>query len=118
MQKQGCSGGASGVLSLPVYQLAIIEFVEAVGVVEAEQTEKGEASRNDRLIAVAAESRDHRDVRSLDDLTDNVLEEIEHFFVSYNAIKGKEFKPLGRFGPDRAEKLVQEGMERHRKGRR
>ncbi len=35
-----------------------------------------------------------------------LLEEIEHFFISYNTIKGKKFKPRGRFGPDRARKLV------------
>jgi inorganic pyrophosphatase len=66
----------------------------------------------DRLIAVAEKSRDHRDVRSLGDLSRRLLEEIEHFFVSYNEVKGKVFKPRGRFGPARAEKLVEQGMER------
>jgi inorganic pyrophosphatase len=83
-----------------------------IGVIEAEQTEEGETTRNDRLIAVATDSHNHRDVRSLDDLTPNLLEEIEHFFVSYNTIRGKQFRPLGRFGPDRAERLVREGVER------
>jgi inorganic pyrophosphatase len=86
-----------------------------VGVIEAEQTEKSETRRNDRLIAVAVESRDHRDVRSLDDLSRNTLDEIEHFFVSYNQIKGKRFEPLGRFGPERADALVREGERRHRR---
>ena len=43
-----------------------------------------------------------------------LLEEIEHFFISYNTFKGKEFKPLGRFGPDRAQRLVEEGAKRFR----
>ena len=87
-----------------------------VGVIEAEQTERdGETTRNDRLIAVASESRTHKKVRSLGGLNENVLEEIEHFFVSYNEIKGKEFRPLGRFGPERARRLVEEGVKKFRR---
>lgn len=83
-----------------------------VAVIEAEQTERdGETMRNDRLIAVAADSHTHRQVRSLADISSNLIDEIEHFFVSYNQIKGKEFKPLGRFGPIKAAKLVAEGAQ-------
>ena len=78
-----------------------------IGVIEAEQTEAGETSRNDRLIAVAADSRNHSQVRFLGDLNSNSLAEIEHFFVSYNEAKGKEFKVLGRAGPERAKELIQ-----------
>src|ERR671929_1344993 len=71
-----------------------------LGVIEAEQTERdSETERNDRLIGVAADSRLHTRVRALESLGPTLLEEIEHFFVSYNQIKDKEFKPLGRFGP-------------------
>jgi inorganic pyrophosphatase len=90
-----------------------------VGVVEAEQTERdGETTRNDRLVGVAADSRLLARVRTLEALGPDLLEEIEHFFVSYNEIKGKVFKPLGRFGPRRAMKLVEEGMQRFRRSRR
>jgi inorganic pyrophosphatase len=92
-----------------------------IGVIEAEQTERdGESMRNDRLIAVAADSRTHRGLESLDQLSANsggtiLLDEIEHFFISYNTIKGKQFRPLGRFGPDRAEHLIKEGSQRFQK---
>jgi inorganic pyrophosphatase len=79
-----------------------------LGVIEAEQTEKGETTRNDRLIAVSANSRTHSDLKTLRDLNEKLVDEIEHFFISYNVAKGKNFKPLGRFGPDRARKLVEE----------
>jgi inorganic pyrophosphatase len=83
-----------------------------IGVIEAEQTEEdGEITRNDRLIAVAANSRSHGDVTSLEDLNANLVKEIEHFFVSYNEIKGKRFRPLGRFGPERAARLVKAGIQ-------
>src|SRR4051812_5833979 len=84
-----------------------------IGVIAAEQTERdGKTERNDRLIAVAAESHNHSDVQSLDQVSDNLMAEIEHFFISYNEIKGKQFKPKGRYGPDRARELVREGVER------
>jgi inorganic pyrophosphatase len=79
-----------------------------IGVIEAEQSEGGETERNDRLIAVAAASRNHRDIRSLDQVGENLVAEIEHFFVSYNETKGKRFRPLARSGPDRAKRLVEE----------
>ena len=62
--------------------------------------------RNDRLIAVAAQSRRHQSVQSLKELPEELLREIEHFFISYNQLKEKEFVRLGRFGPKRALKLV------------
>jgi inorganic pyrophosphatase len=90
-----------------------------VGVVEAEQTERdGETTRNDRLVGVAADSRLHKRVRTLESIGPALIEEIEHFFVSYNQIKGKEFKPLGRFGPERALELVEEGMKRFRQSKK
>jgi len=78
-----------------------------IGVIEAKQTEKGKTNRNDRLIAVASKSHTHSGLKSLRDLDRTLLDEIEHFFVSYNEARGKKFKPLGRFGPQRARKLVQ-----------
>ncbi len=78
-----------------------------LGVIEAEQTEQGETARNDRLIAVAANSRVHEEFQSLDDVNRQLLEEIEHFFVSYNDAKGKKFKSLGRFGAERARQLIE-----------
>ena len=87
-----------------------------VAVIEAEQTERdGETTRNDRLVAVAADSRTHRKVRSLADISPVLLDEIEHFFISYNEIKGKTFEPLGRFGPIKAARLIEEGARRFRR---
>ena len=84
-----------------------------IGVIEAEQTEDGKTNRNDRLIAVAVDSRAHTDIQTLNDLNESVVNEIEHFFVSFNEAKGKQFKPLGRFEPDRAKKVVEVGMKAH-----
>ena len=91
--------------------------VRLVGVLEAEQTQEGKTSRNDRLIGAAGRSRAYRDVRSLKDLPGKLLEELEHFFVSYNEERGREFKVVGRFGPRRAARLVEAGERRFRRQR-
>jgi inorganic pyrophosphatase len=84
-----------------------------IGVITAEQQEQdGEVQRNDRLLAVAEKSRVHAEVRGLADLGDALLEEIEHFFVSYNEIKGKRFQPTGRKGARAARTIVEEGAAR------
>jgi inorganic pyrophosphatase len=86
--------------------------VRLVGVIEAEQTERdGKTERNDRLIAVAANSRVHTEIKSINDLNETLVDEIEHFFVSYNEAKGKRFKPLGRFAAQKAKKIVEEGIK-------
>lgn len=86
-----------------------------LGVIEAEQTEKGETERNDRLVAVASKSRTAGDLKSITDLNPTLLEEIEHFFISYNEVKGKQFKPLGRYGPERARRLVKQAQRRKKR---
>lgn len=78
-----------------------------IGVIEAQQTEvDGTRFRNDRLIAVATHAHVHSEVKSLSELDQRVVDEIEHFFIYYNERRGKKFKPLGRFGPKRATKLL------------
>lgn len=89
-----------------------------IGVIEAEQTEDQETTRNDRLIAVAADSRNHSHVRFLGDLNNNLVHEIERFFISYNETKGKKFEILGRFGPDRALALIDSGVTQFKRSRR
>ncbi|MBA3385450.1 MAG: inorganic diphosphatase [Chthoniobacterales bacterium] len=108
---RGGDGDALDVLVLmdePAFSGCLVAC-RVLGVIEAEQTEKGKTLRNDRLIAVASTSRTHGHLQSLDDLNAKIVDEIEHFFVSYNAAKGKKFKPLGRSGPERARELVLRG---------
>ncbi len=84
-----------------------------IGVIEAEQTElDGAVEKNDRLIAVASNSHVHKEIKSINDLNKTLVDEIEHFFVSYNEAKGKRFKPLGRFAAQKAKKIVEEGIKK------
>jgi len=78
-----------------------------IGGIEATQKEKlSNAERNDRLLATAAKSILYEEIKTYTDLSKRLLDQIEHFFVSYNEAKGKVFRPLGRFGPKRAIELV------------
>jgi inorganic pyrophosphatase len=89
-----------------------------LGVIQAEQTEPdSEPVRNDRLIAVADESYEHKGVDHIEQIHNNLMREIEHFFVSYNQISGVEFKLNGTFGPDQARPIVERGIERFQKQR-
>ena len=83
-----------------------------IGVIEAEQTENGKTFRNDRLIAVAAKSITHRSLGDISDVSGDLVGQIEHFFISYNMAKGKEFEPKGRSGQERALTLVRTAMAR------
>ena len=82
-----------------------------LGDIEAEQTEDGQTVRNDRLIAVATDSYVHRGITSLGELSGNLVDEIEHFFKSYTSLRGKLFEPIGRYGPERASKLVKKASK-------
>ena len=83
-----------------------------IGVIEAEQTENGNTFRNDRLIGVAAKSITHRSLRDISDVNNDLIGQIEHFFISYNMAKGKTFELKGRSGRERATALVRTGMAR------
>ncbi len=84
-----------------------------IGVIEADQTEQdGQTMRNNRLLAVATRAHTHAEVTKLDHLRPKMVEEIEHFFISYNETKDKTFKPISRGGPERALELVHEGSDR------
>lgn len=88
-----------------------------IGAIEAEQTEDGETTRNDRLVGVSADSRNQSDIRFLGDLNQNLLHEIERFFVAYNETKGKKFEILGRTGPERAKELILSASKKFERGR-
>src|SRR5262249_40401169 len=45
---------------------------------------------------------------SLEEVSRQRLDEIEHFFVSYNQAEGRQFKPLARRGADHARELLEE----------
>ena len=99
----------------PAFVGCLVE-TRLIGVIEADQTERdGTVEKNDRLIGVAEVSNNHKNVRKLADLNENLVHEIEHFFVSYNEAKGKKFASNGRFGAERALDIVRNGLQTNEK---
>jgi inorganic pyrophosphatase len=79
-----------------------------IGVLQAEQTEGGKTVRNDRLVAVVETPYNPAEFHSLEEVSRQRLDEVEHFFVSYNQVEGRQFTPLARLGADRARELLEE----------
>ncbi|GAC1371183.1 MAG: inorganic diphosphatase [Hymenobacter sp.] len=98
------------ILSAPAFAGCVVE-ARLIGALELEQQEEdGKTVRNDRLLAVAADSREHKGIRKITDLSAELLHEIEHFILSYNAAKGQRVAVLHRVGPERAAGLLQQAL--------
>ena len=94
----------------PSYPGNLVEC-KVLGVIEAEQTEKdGEIMRNDRIIAAAIESHRYKELDDIKDLEKYLLEEIINFFINYNEMGSKKFKPIGNKGKTTAVRLIKKQM--------
>lgn len=81
--------------------------VRLIGVIEAEQVEEsGEKARNDRLLAVLETAYNPPRFHSISEIDEHRLAEIEHFFISYNEMEGRTFRPIGRGDADKAIELL------------
>jgi inorganic pyrophosphatase len=90
-----------------------------IGAIEAEQKKKGESwTRNDRLIAVAAHAQTHDKAQKLSDLRSHLLDEIKEFFVTYNKLRDRKFRATHEASPQKARKLIDDGMKSFKKKRR
>jgi inorganic pyrophosphatase len=77
-----------------------------IGGFSAKQTEKGKTIRNDRLLAVPVTKVNPAPITDIAELAPGRLDEIEHFFVSYNRAHGRRYQPVGRIGPKRAQRAL------------
>jgi inorganic pyrophosphatase len=116
----GADGDALDVLVLtdePLLSGCLI-LARLIGVIEAEQTQDGNTFRNDRLLAVAAASRLYAAVRDLGDLPPTLVDEVEQFFINYNVMRDRVFKPIARGRSEKALKLVKSGAAKPRTKKR
>jgi inorganic pyrophosphatase len=98
----------------PTYPGCLVS-ARLIGVIEASQQQKGKKLRNDRLVGVAEKAQLSKRIRSLEDLDENMLSQIEDFFIYYNQAEGKTFRVVGRGDPSRARRLIAKGMEKFSK---
>ena len=84
-----------------------------IGVLEAKQTEKGKTIRNDRFVTVIETPYNPPMFSSLEEVSPQYLDELEHFFIAYNQMEGREFKPVGRHGPEIAWQRIKANLFDH-----
>jgi inorganic pyrophosphatase len=96
-------------LDAPTFTGCIIP-TRVIGAIEAEQTQQGFTFRNDRLVGIAAAAHEYARIESIDELDPILVREIEHFYTSYNEMRGRRFKPLAHSGPKIALELIAQGM--------
>jgi inorganic pyrophosphatase len=105
-------------MDAPVVPGCIIR-ARLIGAIEAKQKSKGESwRRNDRLVAVATHAQTHQTVKALNDLRPHLLDEIKAFFVDYNQLRNRKFKPKREASPRKARRLVEAGMATFMRKRR
>ncbi len=112
-----CTKGADGdpldalvFMDAPSYPGCLVEC-KVLGVIEAKESDAKGMVRNDRLVGAANESDRYKTLNTIKDLDENKLEEIVAFFVSYNKLTGKKFKPIGNRGPKKAIQLIEKNKE-------
>ena len=78
-----------------------------IGALQAEQTERdGKTVRNDRFIGMPVVPQVFSNIQELDQLPDNMINQLEHFFKNYNEQAGKEFRVTARLSARAAAKLI------------
>ena len=85
-----------------------------IGGLKAKQSDenKNKLIRNDRFIAIPKCSNIFQNIKTIDDLPENIIKELEEFFVDYNKIEGKTFKIVGKLSPKKeANKLIDSSQQ-------
>jgi inorganic pyrophosphatase len=89
--------------------------VRLIGMLRVEQREGGGLVRNDRLLGVPETSVNPAPLRELRAVPKEHLRAIEHFFTSYNAFQGRQFRIIGRDGARRAEQALQRAIRTYQR---
>ena len=84
-----------------------------IGVLQAEQSQSGKTMRNDRLFGVVVTDVNPPLYDDLDMVGTVRLAEIEHFFISYNRVHGREFRPLRIGDKYAAAKVIEDAQTRY-----
>jgi inorganic pyrophosphatase len=90
---------------------------KAIGVLQGQQTDGKKSNRNDRIVAIPVSANSQEPMMPTRTPDKKRIDEITKFFVSYNEIQGKKFKPLGFGSPQKAMELIEEARKRKTKKR-
>jgi inorganic pyrophosphatase len=94
---KGQDGDPLDVLILSEFSFLQGSMVECtvIGSMKAEQTDEKKIIRNDRIFVSPDIKGSYPVYESMNDVQEEKLTEIENFFIYYNAMQKKTFKPLG-----------------------
>jgi inorganic pyrophosphatase len=86
-----------------------------IGVLEVIQKDGKQKIRNDRVIAVPRDSHREKSEEDARDLSKQIRQEIEKFFVATDELEAKELQFLGWKGPKTGEKLIDQAAKQFNK---
>jgi inorganic pyrophosphatase len=95
-------------MDFPAEMNCLVEC-RVIGVIIAWQEEENRNIRNDRILAVPVASKIYSEITSVKDLNKYMLDQLQFFFKSYNAQKGKEFTTK-LSGPSKALRLIKDSL--------
>lgn len=112
-------GDALDVMVLTEAPLALgcLVHVHLIGVIRAKQKEQRRMIRNDRLLATIETPVNEPAIRRIEQVPEQELRDIEHFFRSYNQAQGREFKITGRGGARQAQKMFRDAARQFEKSK-
>ncbi len=84
---------------------------EIIGAIKARQSSDDETFRNDRIIGVPVMTKEKDEEVALEDFSKHKINELENFFIYYNKMEKKEFKPLGILNARETWQIIKEGSE-------
>jgi len=85
-----------------------------IGSIQAQQKEKkgiGTSVRNDRYIGIPVVSRLFQQIDKISELPDQMMKELEAFFIQYNKLEGRVYKITGTSGPAVSFKMIKEAIQ-------
>jgi len=105
---EGDDGDPLDVLILSEFSFLQGSMIECriIGSMKAEQTDGKKTIRNDRIFVYPDLKGFYPVYNSMADIQDEKLKEIENFFIYYNAMQKKTFKPLGILDTRETMKLI------------
>ena len=77
-----------------------------IGAITAKQTANSKTVRNDRFLAIPLASELFEDIHSIKNLPGDIVTQLENFFINYNKLEGKIFKPIKHISSPQALKLI------------
>jgi inorganic pyrophosphatase len=89
--------------------------VRLIGTIRGKQTEKAKTIRNDRLVAVPVTPVNDAEFTHIERLPRSWIEEVVHFFRSYNEAQGRKYEVTGFGGPAQARTALKAAEQRYRR---